>query len=180
MNRVPEQKMPIDSQSAPYGEHPDAESVSLSRADGAKPFEFEQFFEGTIRGWGFFEDRFGKIRSRFDIEMTGDWRNGIFVIDERLRPEAGAEQRRVWRVTPLGRGRYEADVDDMVGPAVGSSDVNTVFWRYRLRLPIGSRSIVMSFDDRMYGHGTDAVLNVSVARKWGFVVGRLYATYWRD
>jgi hypothetical protein len=172
--------MQIDQQPASIIEHSTTDTERPLSMQSSPAFVFEQFFEGRVRGWGFFEDRFGKVRSRFDVEMSGGWRNGIFVIDEKLCPVGAAAQRRVWHVTPLGRGLYEADVDDMVGPAVGSADANTVFWRYRLRLPIGQRSIVLSFDDRMYGYGADTILNVSVARKWGLVVGRLYATYWRD
>ena len=58
------------------------EAADAPPADSVgEPFVFERFFEGGVRGWGFFEDRFRKIRSRFDIEMTGRWHDEIFVID---------------------------------------------------------------------------------------------------
>lgn len=147
-----------------------------SDVDGG--FVFERFFAGAVTGWGIFEDRFRRIRSRFDIEMAGSWRDDIFVIDEILRLETGDVQERRWRVAVAGGGTYRAQVDDVVGMARGRAIANGVAWAYRIRVPVGGRSLVLAFDDRMYGRG-DEVLNVAVAKKWGVAVGRLVANYRR-
>lgn len=158
--------------------HDDAGARAADSANA--PFLFERFFEGDVRGWGFFEDRFRKIRSRFDIEMTGSWHDELFVIDEVLRLDNGDVQNRRWRVNLLGGQRYRAQVDDVVGLATGGAIANGVKWSYKIKVPVGGRTFVLAFDDRMYAHdaGT-SVLNVAVARKWGVTVGRLVATYRR-
>jgi hypothetical protein len=147
--------------------------------DAYDSFVFERFFEGKVRGWGFFEDRFRKVRSRFDIEMTGYWHVDAFVIDEALTLDTGEVQERRWRVTVLGDGRYRAQVDDVVGLATGRGIENGVQWSYQIKVPVGGRTLVLAFDDRMYGRDDASVLNIAVAKKWGVTVGRLVATYWR-
>ncbi len=157
----------------------DRESGSQAESTG-EAFLFERFFKGPVRGWGFFEDRFRKIRSRFDIEMTGSWVDDAFVIDEVLRLDNGTVQERRWRVTVLGGGRYRAQVDDVVGEATGQAVENGIRWSYRIGVPVGGRNLVLAFDDRMYGRQAGgSVLNVAVAKKWGVTVGRLVATYRR-
>lgn len=167
---------------APHSEEPvlpdavDAPAV----ADASESFVFERFFEGSVKGWGYFEDRFRKVRSRFDIDMTGRWLDEVFVMDEVLKLDNGQVQERRWRVYPLGGQRYRAQVDDVVGVATGEAIENGVKWAYRIKVPVGGRSLVLAFDDRMHADETGrSVLNVAVAKKWGVTVGRLVATYWR-
>lgn len=154
-----------------------AMATSSGGPDGG--FLFEAFFDGRVAGCGLFQDRFGRVRSRFDIEMEGAWNEGVFVIDEVIRLDNGPGQNRRWRVRRLNSGAYEAQVDDVIGLARGTTIENGIQWRYRMGVPVNRRMLALDFDDRMFGHGADTVLNVSDARKWGLRVGRLVASYWR-
>lgn len=142
-----------------------------AKAPGA--FAFEEFFLGSVGGSGFVEDRRGRVRRAFTVEMHGYWSGPDFVLDEVFRFRDGEVQRRSWRVTCAGGGRYWAAADDIVGVAEGTAGPGLVRWRYRLLVPVGRRKIAISFDDRMHLMDDGTLLDVSDMRKFGVRVGRL-------
>ena len=95
------------------------------------------------------------------------------MLDEVFRFRDGEVQRRSWRVTGAGGGRYWAAADDIVGVAEGTAGPGLVRWRYRLLVPVGRRKIAISFDDRMHLMDDGTLLDVSDMRKLGIRVGRL-------
>lgn len=137
------------------------------------PFVFEEFFMGNVGGSGFVEDRRGRVRRAFTVEMQGYWRGPDFVLDELFRFRDGEVQKRSWRVTCAGGGRYWASAADIVGVAEGTAAPGTIRWRYRMRVPVGRRAIALSFDDRMHLMDDGTLLDVSDMRKFGVRVGRL-------
>ena len=156
----------------------DAPPVPATGAPGlgaavAAPFVFEEFFLGKVSGHGIVQDRRGRLRQSFLVDMHGYWRGADFVLDELFRIDDGTTQRRSWVVTRNGEGRYWAAADDLVGHADGTSAPGLVRWRYRLRVPVGRRRIVLSFDDRMFRMADGTVLDVSDMRKFGIRVGRI-------
>jgi hypothetical protein len=151
----------------------DAPPVPSAGASGAAPFVFEEFFLGKVSGRGIVQDRRGRLRQSFLVDMHGYWRGPDFVLDELFRIDDGTLQRRSWVVTRNGAGRYWAVADDLVGHADGTAMPGLVRWRYRLRVPVGRRRIVLSFDDRMYRMADGTVLDVSDMRKFGIRVGRI-------
>ena len=86
--------------------------------DGAL-FELTTFLAGRTRAWGIFEDRFGRLRRRFDVDMDGRWQEGVFRLDERFVYDDGRIENRTWLVRQLSEGRFEATCDDCVGVAAG-------------------------------------------------------------
>lgn len=151
--------------------HPDG--VEEAGTAGAAPFVFEDFFLGKVSGRGVVQDRFGRLRQSFLVDMHGYWRGPDFVLDELFRNADGTTQRRSWVVTRNGEGRYWAVADDLIGHADGIAAPGLVRWTYRLRVPVGRRRIALSFDDRMYRMADGTVLDVSDMRKFGIRVGRI-------
>jgi hypothetical protein len=153
----------------------DAMSADRARlpAKAAAAFAFEEYFLGRVGGSGFIEDRRGHLRRAFAVDMQGSWSGAEFVLDELFRFRDGEVQRRTWRVTPGGGGRYRAAADDLVGFAEGTSGPGSMRWRYRLLVPVGRRRIALAFDDRMHLMDDGALLDVSDMRKFGLRVGRL-------
>lgn len=139
----------------------------------ARGFVFEEFFLGKVSGRGIVQDRKGRLRQAFIVDMHGYWSGADFVLDEFFRFRDGTDQRRCWRVTKGEGGRYWASADGLVGLAQATSEPGAVRWRYRLRVPIRGRRLAFSFDDRMFLMDDGTVLDVSDMRKFGFRVGRL-------
>jgi hypothetical protein len=153
----------------------DAISADRARMPAKAPevFAFEDFFLGAVGGSGFIEDRRGRVRRAFAVEMHGYWSGSDFILDELFRFRDGEAQRRSWRVTCGGGGRYWAAADDLVGFAEGTAGPRSIRWRYRLLVPIGRRKLAFAFDDRMHLMDDGTVLDISDMRKFGIRVGWL-------
>jgi hypothetical protein len=136
-------------------------------------FELTTFLEGHTRAWGVFEDRFGRLRRRFTVDMHGRWRDTSFVLEERFVYDTGETETRTWHVTPNGAGRFLATCDDCVGSASGESDADSVRMSYRFRLKLRAREIIVAFDDRLYRMGDTIAVNRATMSKWGFKLGEL-------
>jgi Protein of unknown function (DUF3833) len=136
-------------------------------------FELTSFLEGRTSAWGIFEDRFGKLRRRFSVEMNGRWKGSAFHLDECFIYDTGERELRTWIVTPLGDGRFTATCPDCVGRASGECDDQSIRMRYRFRLRLGGRTINVSFDDRIYRMCEDIAVNRATMSKWGVKLGEL-------
>ena len=147
--------------------------TDAAKKHGDAGFDLTAFFAGATRGWGIFEDRFGKLRRRFTVEMHGRWQGGVFVLDERFRYETGEEESRVWRLTPQVHGRFSATSDDCVGTLAGVATPDSVTMRYRFILKLESRPITVDFDDRIYRMGDTIAVNRATMSKWGIKLGEV-------
>lgn len=147
----------------------------------AKPrFELTAFLSGRTVACGIFEDRFGRLRRRFDVEMNGSWRDGAFVLDERFTYDTGETETRTWLVTPLDEGRFRATSDDCVGTAEGECDEDSIRMSYRFRLKFRDRELVVTFDDRIYRMGDMIAVNRATMSKWGIRLGELSLFFRRE
>ena len=136
-------------------------------------FELTSFLDGRTRAWGVFEDRFGRLRRRFTVEMHGRWQDQVFMLDERFVYDTGESETRTWAVTPLGAGRFRATCADCIGSADGQSDADSVRMSYRFRLKLKGREVVVAFDDRLYRMGDTTAVNRATMSKWGIKLGEL-------
>lgn len=155
----------------------------LTQTDGrpaATLFELTSFLEGQTRAWGVFEDRFGRLKRRFTVEMNGRWNQGSFVLDERFVYDSGEIETRTWHVTPLGAGRFRATCADCVGNAYGKSDADSVRMSYHFRLKLGTRELIVAFDDRLYRMGDANAVNRATMSKWGIKLGELSLFFQRS
>ena len=132
----------------------------------------EEYFLGETRAYGIFEDRFGRIRRQFVVDIVGYDDDGTFVLDEDFHYADGARERRTWRIIPTGPDSYEGTADDIVGKAAGIVDGNTINWRYSMDLKVGDGTWRVKFDDWMLLQ-EDGVL-INRAR-----VSRPVCVFWR-
>jgi uncharacterized protein DUF3833 len=136
-------------------------------------FEPERYFAGRTRAWGMVQDRFGRLRRRFTVEMEGHWDGEVLRLDEAFRYDDGTASHRTWHVRRTAAGTYSGEASDVVGKAVGVSDGATLTWRYRLRLPIGRRVWTIRFHDVMYLQDGEVMINRAEMRKLGLRLGEL-------
>ncbi len=139
----------------------------------------EDYFTGRTRGWGVIEDRFGRLRRQFIIEVLGETLPDGLRLDERIRFDNGEESSRTWLMTALGEGRYEARTQDLVGRAFGRLVGSSFHWSYRLRLPFGGRPMVISFDDKLYLQPDGVLINRARLSKLGFGLAHMTVSFRR-
>ena len=152
---------------------PSADDTALA----LRALDLFEFFAGNTRAWGLFEDRFGKVRRQFRVDISGRVVRGSLILDEQFFYLDGERSTRTWRIQREGEDGYSGQADDLIGSAHGLSAGNAVEWRYRMQLAIGRRNWQFDFDDRMYLQPDGVLLNRSKVRKFGFEVGSVTLAY---
>jgi Protein of unknown function (DUF3833) len=135
--------------------------------------DLRSYFNGPLTAHGLFTDRSGKVVRRFTVKITGTWTGNEGVLDEDFTYSDGEKQRRVWRLTDLGEGRFSGRADDVVGVAVGQAAGNALNWRYTLALPVDGRVWHVQFDDWMVLMDQRVMLNRAVMSKFGITLGEV-------
>jgi hypothetical protein len=139
--------------------------------------DLKRYFNGELVAHGIFTDRSGKVARRFVVQMTGTWTGSQGVLDERFLYSDGKTERRVWRLTDLGGGRWEGRADDVVGVATGVSSGNALNWRYTLALPVDGKVYEVQFDDWMYLVDDKVMLNKATMSKFGIRLGEVTLSF---
>ena len=141
--------------------------------------DLKTYFNGELTAHGIFTDRQGKVARRFVVQMTGTWQGNQGVLDERLTYSDGTLERRVWRLTDEGGGRWTGRADDVVGVAEGRSAGNALNWRYTLNLPVDGKTYEVQFDDWMYLMDERVMLNKAVMSKFGIRLGEVTLSFYK-
>ena len=129
--------------------------------------DLKSYFNGELVAHGVFTDRAGKVARRFVVQMTGSWQGNEGTLDERFTYSDGKTERRVWRLTDEGNGRWSGRADDVLGVAEGRAAGNALNWRYTLKLPVDGTVYEVQFDDWMYLMDERVMLNKAVMSKFG-------------
>ena len=135
--------------------------------------DLAEYFNGTIDGWGMFQNSSGEVVKRFHVVIEARWQDGTGTLDERFAWADGTTSRRVWTLVKEGEGRYSGRADDVIGTAAGEAAGNALRWRYVLALPVDGRIVNVDFDDWMFLMDDKVMLNRSVMSKWGFHLGEV-------
>jgi hypothetical protein len=153
-------------------------SPSPSDYAAEKPvLDLKTYFNGELVAHGIFTDRSGQVVRRFTVQMTGTWQGPQGTLDERFTYSDGKTERRVWRLTDEGQGRWTGRADDVVGVALGQAAGNALNWRYTLSLPVDGRVVEVQFDDWMYLVDERVMLNKAVMSKFGVRLGEVTLSF---
>lgn len=139
--------------------------------------DLKTYFNGELLAHGIFTDRSGKVVRRFTAQMTGTWNGPQGVLDERFTYSDGKTERRVWRLTDEGNGRWTGRADDVVGVAEGRAAGNALNWRYTLALPVDGKVYEVQFDDWMFLMDDRVMLNKAVMSKFGVRLGEVTLSF---
>ena len=142
--------------------------------------DLKTYFNGELVALGLFTDRSGKVARRFTVLMTGTWEGGKGTLDERFTYSDGKTERRVWKLTDEGQGRWTGRADDVVGVAEGQSAGNALNWRYTLALPVDGKVYEVQFDDWMYLMDERVMLNKAVMSKFGIKLGEVTLSFYKQ
>jgi Protein of unknown function (DUF3833) len=139
--------------------------------------DLKSYFNGELMAHGIFTDRSGKVVRRFVVQLTGSWQGSQGTLDERFTYSDGKTERRVWRLTDEGGGRWSGRADDVLGVAEGRAAGNALNWRYTLKLPVDGKVYDVQFDDWMYLVDDKVMLNKAVMSKFGFTLGEVTLSF---
>jgi hypothetical protein len=138
-----------------------------------------EYFNGTLDAHGVFTDRSGRVVKRFTVLMVCTWTGDQGVLDESFVYSDGSTEKRVWRLTDHGNGRYSGRADDVVGEAQGQTQGNAFRWGYTLALPVDGRMWHVDFDDWMYLMDDRVMLNKATMSKWGVRLGEVTLSFYK-
>jgi Protein of unknown function (DUF3833) len=145
----------------------------MSPATKAHQFDIAEFLNGDTTAWGVFEDRFGRVRRRFRVKISGGWTGDRFVMNEDFIYCDGETEQRTWTLQRSGPGRYLATTADCVGHALIQCDGTAAHMRYTFRLRLKNRTMAVTFDDRIYLIDQRSAMNRTVVSKWGVKLGEV-------
>jgi len=133
------------------------------------------YFEGKTQAYGQFQDRSGRILRRFEVAITGTVNESgdTLTLTELFIYNDGEKQTRVWVIKQISETQFIGTAEDVIGEASGEVAGNALNWKYTLDLPYQDGSIHVQFDDWMYLHNQDVMMNKAEVTKWGFKVGEV-------
>jgi hypothetical protein len=161
----------------------------LTGCSGMKPEDFagneprfliEEYFDGKTKAWGIFQDRFGKLRRQFVVDIEGTWDGETLTLVEDFVYDDGETEQRIWRIRKTGAHSYEGNADGVIGTAEGQSYGNALNWRYDFALKVGDGTWNVHFDDWMFLQGDGVMINRAEVTKFGFKLGEVTLAFTKD
>ena len=140
-------------------------------------FVLEDYFDGKVKAWGMFHDRFGNLKRSFKVDITGTLDNDTLTLDEKFVYNDGEKESRIWSIKILGNNKYSGTADDVIGEATGTSSGNALNWKYKLNLKVKESTVAVDFDDWMFLQDDNILMNRAEVKKWGIVLGIVSITF---
>lgn len=150
----------------------------------SRQLNLEEFFDGDLVAYGQFQDIFGTVRRRFEVQINGRWDGQTLRLVEDFVYEDGATEQRIWTLTKTGPETWEGTAPGVEGVATGEERGDTFNWAYTIDLPIPSAdgtsdTIRVSFDDWMWLLSDDRLLNIAYMKRAGINIGQVIITFER-
>ena len=146
-------------------------SVAPPEAKASQQLVLEDYFKGQTTAWGIFQERNGTLIRQFKVDINGSWDGNVLTLDERFDYADGAKEQRIWKIRKTGTNTYEGTAGDVRGVARGLIQGNQLSWTYDVDLKIGERTVLVTFDDRMWLQPDGVLINRAKVKKFGIVFG---------
>jgi len=137
----------------------------------------EDYFLGKTTAYGIFEDRFGKVRRTFKVDIDGRVENNQLTLTEDFLYNDGESEQRIWVIDILGNGNYRGTAGDVAGFAIGKTAGNAFNWKYKVDLSVDGKIWKVGFDDWMYLLEDDRMMNRAYVTRWGVLIGEVTITF---
>jgi hypothetical protein len=142
-----------------------------------REFNLEEFFGGRVVAQGQFQDVFGTVRRRFDVEINGTWDGRTLTLVEDFIYEDSSTEQRIWTLTKTGEQSWEGTAPGVIGTASGEERGDTFNWRYQIDLPVPDGTLRVRFDDWMWQLNENRVLNRAYMKKYGVDIGEVIISF---
>ena len=147
-----------------------------------RQLNLEEFFDGNLVAYGQFQDVFGTVRRRFEVQMRGDWDGQTLRLTEDFVYEDGATEQRIWTLSKTSEDTWIGTAPGVEGGARGEERGDTFNWAYTIDLPVPSadgsvETLRVSFDDWMWLLSEDRLLNIAYMSRFGVNIGQVIITF---
>jgi hypothetical protein len=142
-----------------------------------RQLRLEEFFDGRLVARGQFQDIFGTVRRRFDVDIRGDWDGQRLRLVEDFVYEDGMTEQRVWTLVKTGDRTWQGTAPGVIGVATGREDGDRFNWGYTIDLPVPDGTLRVTFDDWMWLLSDDRLLNVAYMKRFGVDIGQVIITF---
>ena len=137
----------------------------------------EDYFLGKTTAHGVFEDRFGKVRRTFKVDITGTVKDDQLTLKEDFLYNDGERETRVWVIDILGDGNYRGTASDVPGYASGKTAGNAFNWKYKVDLSVNGKIWKVGFDDWMYLLEDNVLINRAYVSRYGIRIGEVTISF---
>ena len=137
----------------------------------------EEFFEGKTVAYGQFQDIFGTVRRRFEVDITGTWDGETLTLIEDFVYEDKSTEQRIWTLVKTGGDTWRGTAPGVIGEAFGKERGDTFNWRYTIDLPVPDGTLRVAFDDWMWLLTEDRLLNRAYMKRFGVDIGEVIITF---
>lgn len=146
--------------------------MKIEQFEANRPeFNFEEFFDGKIRGWGQIYS-FGSLQKQFVVDINCYREGDLIVLDEQFEFSDGRKVNRAWKIKRTGPRNYQAEADDVDGTGVGTTAGDAINFKYTLSMEkFTGSSLTVSADDWLFRRSETIVFNRLEMRKLGVKVG---------
>jgi len=158
-----------------------ASGTSLEQFEAApRQLVLEDYFDGKTTAYGLFEDRFGKVRRQFKVDITGEVEGNRLTLTEKFVYDDGERDTRVWEIDILGGGKYRGTAGDVPAAAVGQVSGNAFNWKYKVDLKVGDSVWNVGFNDWMFLMEDDVLINRAYVTRYGIEIGQVTIAFRKD
>lgn len=149
-------------------------STDLSQYAKSTPqFKINNYFSGSVTGWGIVQDYQNKVTRRFCVDLVGTWNGNKGELAEVFYFADGEVSQRTWQLTVKPDGSYQGTAADVVGIANGRETGFAFQLEYQLLVPVDDTVYQMSMDDWMYKIDEYKVFNRTSMNKFGVQVAEI-------
>ena len=150
-------------------------AADVPAGSGQGRLVLEEFIRGNLVAEGTFTNtRDGSTRG-LKVRMRGDWDGRTLTLVEDFVYSDGEKDRKTWRFTKVGEGRYTGTREDVIGTADIRQRGNDVLLDYTARVTTkDGSSYNIRFSDVLKLTGPRTVLNTAdLTAYWFFDVGKV-------
>ena len=136
-------------------------------------FKLQEFLNGKIEGYGFFQGRADDIQLRYYVQMTGKWEGKNGTLTEKFYVDDGTTNEREWKITMKDDHNFTAIAADVKGTAIGAIDGYAMNMKYTLILDRDGSKVSVNMDDWIYLQPNGEALNRATMTKFGYYIGNV-------
>lgn len=144
------------------------------------PSSLAEILDGDFTAHGVIYDYRGRVISRFNAEIHGEFKGNSGELRESFSYASGATDKRRWSIQISDDGsNFSAVADDVEGVAIGKLGGDAIQMSYSLKLPERAGGHVLQVNDWLYVMPDGTIVNRSEMRKFGIKAAELFAVFAR-
>jgi hypothetical protein len=152
--------------------------VALAQPATAAPksLSLVRAFEGRTVATGVFSSDIAGVKRAFRATLDGSLSGGVLTVVERFTFADGKRDRKTWRFTPTGPGRWSGTREDVIGTADVVEDGAVIRLSYIATVETSAGPLPVAFSDIIYRGKSGTLINTATVSALGIPVGSVALT----